>query len=200
MDEQALLRISYGLFLLAVQENGRDNASIVNTLTQVANNPLRVAVSAGKKSLTHEMLLRTNRFSASILSDEAPFSLFQRFGLQSGRSVDKFDGFSQAARDGSGLLHLTACANAFVSGRVLQTIDLQSHTLFIAEPVHAEVLSQAPSLTYDAYHKHVKPKPEQAQKSGWRCRVCGYIYEGEELPPDFICPWCKHGAVDFEKV
>jgi len=200
MDEQALLKISYGLFLLAVREGDKDNACIINTLSQAANLPNRVSISVGKKSLTHELLLRTRRFSASILTEDAPFTLFQRFGLQSGRNTDKFDGFPQAARDSAGLLHLTGYANAFVTAQVLHTIDLSSHTLFIAEPVLAETLSQAPSLTYDYYYRHIKPQPEKPKKTGWRCRVCNYVYEGDELPEDFICPWCGHGVADFERV
>ena len=200
MNEQALTKIAYGLFLLSVREGERDNASIVNTLSQIANKPNCVSVSVSKKSLTHDMLLHTGIFTASILTDDTPFSLFQHFGMQSGREADKFADFAQTARDPSGLLHLTQYANAYITGAVRHTLDFQSHTLFIAEPIHAELLTDAPSLTYDAYHKHVKPKPEQTQKTGWRCKVCGYVYEGEELPPDFICPWCKHGAVDFERV
>ena len=201
MNEQALIHISYGLFLLSVREGEKDNACIINTLSQIANQPNCVSVAVSKKSLTHEMLLRTGLFSASILSSDAPFSLFQHFGMRSGREGDKFGPFlHQAVRDPAGLLYLTEYANAFVTGRVLHTLDFQSHTLFIADPIHAEVLSQKPSLTYADYYQHVKPKPEETKKTGWRCRVCGYVYEGEELPPDFICPLCKHGASDFERI
>lgn len=200
MNEQALTKISYGLFLLSVQENGRDNASIINTLSQIANKPNCISVSVSKKSLTHDILLHTGLFTVSILTEDTPFSLFQHFGMQSGRTVDKFAGFRETARDPSGLLHLTIHSNAYVTGSVRHTLDFQSHTLFIADPIHAEILSDAPSLTYDAYYKHIKPKPEKSEKTGWRCKVCGYVYEGGELPPDFICPWCRHGAVDFERI
>lgn len=201
MDEKALIKISYGLFLLSVQENGKDNACIINTLSQIANQPNCVSVAVSKKSLTHDMLLRTGLFSASILTNDAPFSLFQHFGMQSGRTADKFSAYlEQTARDPAGLLHLTAYTNAFVTGKVLQRLDFQSHSLFIADPIHAEVLSDQPSLTYDEYYRHVKPQAKPEEKTGWRCRVCGYVYEGEELPPDFICPWCKHGTVDFERI
>lgn len=201
MDEQALTKISYGLFLLSVRESEKDNACIVNTLSQIANRPNCVCVSVGKKSLTHEMLLRTGLFSASILSQDAPFSLFQHFGMQSGRNTDKFSAFlHQTERGPSGLLHLTAYTSAYVTGRVLHTLDFQSHTLFIAEPVEAGILSRQPPLTYADYYAHVKPKPEPARETGWRCRVCGYVYPGGELPPDFICPWCGHGTVDFERI
>ena len=201
MDEQALTKISYGLFLLSVREDGRDNANIINTLSQIANKPNCVSVSVSKKSLTHAMLLRTGLFSASILTADTPFSLFQHFGMQSGREKDKFNAYlHQTERDPAGLLHLTVHSCAYVTGQVLHTLDFQSHTLFIADPIHAEILSQQPPLTYDDYYRHVKPKAEASDKTGWRCRVCWYVYEGTELPDDFICPWCKHGTVDFERV
>ena len=201
MDEQALMKISYGLFVLSVREDGRDNACIINTLSQIANKPNCVSVAVSKKTLTHEMLLRTGIFCASVLTNDAPFSLFQHFGMQSGRDADKLSAYlHQAGRDPSGLMHLTVHTNAFVTGRVLHTLDFQSHTLFIADPIHGEILSQQPSLTYEDYYRHVKPKPGPSKKTGWRCRVCGYVYEGEELPEGFICPWCKHGAADFERL
>ena len=203
MDEQALMNISYGLFLLSAREDGRDNACIINTLSQISNKPNCISVAVSKKTLTHEMIRRTGLFSASILTNDAPFSLFQHFGMRSGRESDKLSAYlHQTERDPSGLLHLTAYANAFVTGQVLHTLDFQSHTLFIADPIHAEVLSQQRPLTYDDYYRHVKPAPapKASGKTGWRCRVCGYVYEGEELPEDFTCPWCKHGPADFERV
>lgn len=200
MDEKALFRISYGLYLLTAREAGRDNGCIINTLSQVTNTPNRLCAAVNKTSLTHDMILRTGIFTASVLTEAAPFSLFERFGFQSGRDTDKFLGFSPTARSGPGLLHLTQYANAFLTGRILDTMDLGTHTLFFADLAEAEVLSQAPSLTYDGYYQHVKPAPQRAEASGWRCRVCGYVYEGEQLPADFICPWCKHGAADFDRI
>lgn len=200
MDEQALFRISYGLYLLTAHEEGRDNGCIINTLSQVTNVPNRLCAVVNKESLTHDMILRTGIFTASVLTETAPFSLFERFGFQSGREADKFRGFSAVAPTGLGPLYLTEHANAFLTGRTLETMDMGTHTLFFADLVQAGVLSQAASLTYDGYYKHVKPAPGDGKKTGWRCRVCGYVYEGEELPEDFICPWCKHGAADFERI
>lgn len=200
MDEKALFRISYGLYLLTAHEGARDNGCIINTLSQVTNSPNRLSVVVNKSSLTHDMILRTGLFTASVLTEETPFSLFERFGFHSGRDMDKFRDFPDAARTGLGLLHLTKYANAFLTGRLLETMDMETHTLFFADIAEAEFLSQAASLTYDSYYKHVKPAPQDEKTSGWRCRVCGYVYEGEELPADFICPWCKHGTADFERI
>lgn len=200
MDEKALFKLSYGLYLLTAREDGRDNGCIINTLTQVTNTPNRLCLAVNKDSLTHDMIARTGLFAASVLSQDASFALFQRFGLQSGRDADKFADFSGAARTEAGLLYLTECANALVAGKVRDRADLGTHTLFTADLTEARILSQVPSLTYEDYHQKVKPQPQASKTAGWRCRVCGYVYEGETLPPDFICPWCKHGAADFERI
>lgn len=202
MDPKALFRLTYGLFLLSARENGRDNACIINTAVQVANNPTRISIAVNKGNLTHDMVLHTGAFNISVISTEAEFSLFQRFGMQSGRDVDKFDGFSAVARSANGLYHLTQWANSYFSLRVTESVDLGSHTLFIAEIVDAEVLGTAPSCTYGYYQSDIKPKPQQAaapsDKKRWVCKICGHVYEGDELPADYICPLCKHGAEDFE--
>ncbi|MDD2955369.1 MAG: flavin reductase [Oscillospiraceae bacterium] len=200
MDSKAMFKLSYGLFVLSAQENGKDNGCIVNTVQQVTDSPLRVSVAVNKQNLTHDMILSTGLFCVSILDESAPFSIFQRFGFQSGRSADKFEGI-EARRAENGLLYLPQHCAAFLCGKVLQTVDLGSHTLFIAEVTEGELLSDIPAATYAYYHAHIKPAPEKkAEKGAWRCSICGYIYEGDELPADFVCPICKHGAVDFVKV
>ena len=202
MDEKALFKITYGLYLLSARSGEKDNACIVNTLAQVTNQPNRVVAAVNKSSYTHQLIQETGLFCASVLSEDVPFSLFERFGFHSGRDLDKFAGFSHTAREGNGLLYLTQFANAFLTGRTVSTMDLGTHTLFFADLAGGEVLSGIPSLTYEDYFRRVKPAPapKASGKTGWRCRVCGYVYEGEELPPDYICPWCKHGAADFEEV
>ena len=198
MDEKALFKLSYGLYLLTARSGERDNGCIINTLSQVTNTPNRLCAAVNKSTLTHDLIRDTGLFTASVLTDGTPLSLFQRFGLQSGRDTDKFAGFPHTAREAHGLLYLTEHANAFLTGRVLDTVDLGTHALFIADLAAAQILSGEASLTYEDYFRRVKPGPTKA--AGWRCRVCGYVYEGECLPPDFICPWCGHGAADFEQV
>lgn len=198
MDNKALFKISYGLYLLSAKENGKDNGCIVNTLSQITDSPLRVSVTVNKLNLTHDMIKRTGMFGASILSESAPFDIFRSFGFQSGKDAQKFEGFD-AEEDINGILHLTKHCTGFVSGKVVEEYDLGTHTTFIADVVDAGVLSEENSMTYTYYHKFVKPAPpaKKAAVKGWRCTVCGYVYEGEELPADFICPLCKHGASDF---
>jgi len=145
------------------------------------------------------MIINTGLFNLSVLTEETPFDIYKQFGYQSGRTVDKLANMN-LPRSANGLVYLNYDANAYISGKVISTTDLGSHTLFLAEVTAAEVLNNQPSVTYDYYQKHVKPAPQPAAKKGFRCKICGYIYEGDTLPPDFICPWCKHGAADFEKI
>lgn len=201
MDEKALFKLSYGLFVLTARQNGRDNGCIINTAIQAADGKLTIAVN--KQNLTHDMIQATGAFTVSVLSEKASYDLFKRFGFQSGRNVEKFDGFDAVARGQNGLLYVTEGTNAYLSGKVTATLDLGSHTLFVADIVDMAVLDSAPSATYAYYHASIKPKPApqpKQEKVVWRCTVCGYIYEGEELPADFVCPWCKHPASDFERV
>ena len=197
MDKKALHQLTYGLFLLTAQEQGKDNGCIINTVIQAANDPTRLSLAVLKGNHTHDMIQRTGVFNVSVLSTEADFDLFQRFGMQSGATVDKFAGFPDVARSANGLYYLTKMANACLSAKVVAQYDLGSHTLFIAELTDAICLSDVPSCTYAYYQSDIKPQPQAAQKKGWRCTICGYIYEGETLPPDFTCPLCKHGAEDF---
>ena len=200
MDTKALQKIQYGLFVLSASDAGRDNACIVNTVIQVSSSPMCVAVTVNKQNLTHDMIAATNKFNVSIIDVTAPFDIFKRFGFQSGRDTDKFAGFDGAARTGNGLMRLTDHACAFISGWVVSSVDLGTHTMFIARVADCDVLSGEEAMTYNYYHANVKPKPEASAKKGFRCKICGYIYEGEELPPDFVCPLCKHGAEDFERI
>lgn len=200
-NEKAMFALSYGLFVLAARQEERDNGCIINTAMQATVTPNRILFTVDKSNLTHDMVGETGLFTLSILSEEAGFGLFQRFGLQSGRDGDKFAGFAGAERGENGILRLTQGANAWISGRVVSTTDLGTHTLFLATVEDADLISNLPSLTYAYYQAHIKPKARQGAPTGqkrWVCRVCGYVYEGEELPQDFICPICKHPASDFE--
>lgn len=203
MDQKTLFQLTYGLFVLTAQQDGKDNGCIINTAGQLTSTPTRISIAVNKANLTHDMILATKKFNLSILSEKADFSIFQRFGFQSGRNVDKFSGYTQVKRSGNGLYYLTEGTNGRISGFVEQTIDLGTHTLFIALVSDMERLDDTPSTTYTYYQNHIKPRPQEKKETGktiWRCTVCGYEYEGEELPPDFICPLCKHPASDFEKV
>jgi len=200
MGANAMFNISYGLYVLTAKDGEKDNGCIVNTLQQVTTTPNAVSVTVNKQNHTHDMILKTGKFTVSLLSTDADFEIFKHFGFQSGRDVDKFADFEKAARGQNGLYYITEVTNAYISADVFQTVDLGTHTMFLAYVTDMDVLSEAPSLTYAYYHQHIKPKPEAPKKSGYRCKICGYVYEGEPLPEDFICPWCKHGAEDFEKI
>ncbi len=202
VNKKALNKLSYGLFVLTSNDGDKDNGCIINTVTQVASSPLTVTISVSKSNLTHDMIMKTGRFNVSVLTEETPFSVFEHFGMKSGKDMDKFADCESDARSANGLRYIPKYANAFLSAEVIDSRDCGTHTLFTATVTEAEVLSDKPSVTYDYYHKHIKPKPapKQEKKKGWVCKICGYVYEGEELPPDFICPLCKHGAEDFEPI
>ncbi len=201
MDTKSLFKLTYGLYLLSANDANRDNACIINTAAQIANNPDRISVSVTKGSLTADMIARDGKFNISSISTEADFKLFEHFGMQSGRDVDKFESFKAVKRSENGLYYLTEAANAFISARVTQSIDLGSHMLFIGEMTDGQLLSDKESCTYSYYHANIKPQPTSGDDmKGWRCKVCGYVYDGEELPGDYICPLCKHPASDFEKM
>ncbi len=200
MDTQALYKIGYGLYVLTANENGKDNGCIINTVMQVTSDPCKIEIAVNKANYTCEMIQRTKKFNISILDEGTPFDVFKIFGYQSGRNIDKFAEFSDTKRSPNGLLYITKNTNAFMSAYVKQEIDLDTHILFIAQLVEAEVLSEKPTATYDYYQRKIKPQPEETPKKGWRCKICGFIYEHEELSADYICPICKHGAIDFEKL
>jgi len=200
MDTKALFKIGYGLYVLTATQGEKDNGCIINTVMQVTSDPCQIGIAVNKLNYTNKMIQETKKFNVSVLSEGVKFETFKHFGFQSGSNVNKFESFYDTKRSPNGVLYITKDTNAFMSAYVKQEIDLGTHTLFIAQLVGAEVLSDRPTVTYDYYQKNIKPKPEQTKKSGWRCKICGYIYEGEELPADFICPLCKHGASDFEKI
>ena len=200
MNTSALFKIGYGLYVLTANEQGKDNGCIVNTVMQITSEPLQVAVCVNKNNYTCEMIQHTRKFNISVLTEETGFDVFKNFGYQSGQNTDKFTNFIDVKRTNNGVLYITKNTNAYFSAWVQQEIDLGTHIMFIAQLVEAEVLSDKPTVTYDFYQKYIKPKPEKTEKKGWRCKICGYIYEGENLPADYICPICKHGAVDFEKI
>lgn len=205
MNSKAMFKLSYGLFMISAFKAGKHNGCITNTAIQVANTPDRIAFAINKANLTHDLIADTGIFTISVLSEDVKFSTFERFGFQTGRDVDKFEGLSQCAKGKNGLYYLTSGTNAVIEGKVVDSMDLGSHTLFIAEITEMEVTSDVPSVTYSYYQENIKPKPqpkkeEKEGKTVWRCTICGYEYEGEELPADYICPLCKHPASDFEKV
>ena len=176
-----------------------DNGCIINTATQIADNPKTISVAVNKNNYTCDMIIKTGKFNISILSESVPFELFKHFGFQSGRDVNKFENYPDAKRSGNGIYYIDKYVNAFMSAEVLETKDCGTHMLFIAKITEAKVLSDEKSVTYQFYFDHIKPKPITAEKrKGYICKICGYIYEGEPLPADFICPLCKHGAEDFE--
>lgn len=204
-NQNAMYALSYGLFVLTARQGEKDNGCIINTAIQVTSAPNRISIAVNKSNLTHDMVLATKVFTLSVLSEEAEFSTFQRFGFQSGRDADKFDGFqAHTVRGENGILRVTRGVNAWLSCKVVETLDLGSHTLFLAEVEDGDLLTKAPSATYAYYQSSIKPKPqapkEPAAKKRWVCTVCGYIYEGDFLPDDFICPLCKHPASDFAPV
>lgn len=198
MDNAALFKFSYGLFVLTARQDGKDNGCIINTAMQITDDPKRIAVAVNKANLTHDMLLSTGVFNLSVLAEDTVFWVFQHYGFQSGRNTDKFANIPEA-RTANGVRYVEGCTNAVISSKVVNTVDCGTHTLFIADVTDAKILSEQPSMTYRYYFDHVKPKPEPVKKASWVCKICGYVYEGDPLPADFICPWCKHGAEDFEK-
>ena len=205
MDQNVMNRLTYGLFVLSARRGEKDNGCIINTVTQITSEPNRISIAVNKSNYTHEMLMDTDDFTVSVLSENAEFSLFQHFGFQSGKDVDKFSDYSDAKRVANGTMAVTKGVSAYISARVTHRMDLGTHTLFLADVTDGEVLSSAPSVTYAYYHEHIKAKPKEVGttedgKTVWRCTICGYEYVGEELPEDFICPICKHPASDFEKV
>lgn len=198
-DMTALFNIGYGLYVITSNDGKKDNGLIVNTVTQVTNSPNRIAVCINKQNYSHHVIQQTGIMNVNCLSVEAPFKVFETFGFQSGRNVDKFADCEKLRSD-NGLVFLPKYINSFMSLKVEQYIDMDTHGMFICTVTEARVISDKETMTYTYYQNNVKPKPETDGKKGWVCKICGYIYEGEELPEDFICPLCKHGASDFEPI
>jgi len=198
-DPKALFNIGYGLYVVTSNDGTKDNGLIVNTVSQVTNTPNRVAVTINKQNYSHHVIKQTGILNVNCLSVDAPFSVFEDFGFRSGRAVDKFAG-KEVLRSDNGLVFLDRYINSFMSLKVENYIDLGTHGMFICSVSEARVINKQETMTYTYYQNNVKPKPQTEGKKGWVCKVCGYIYEGETLPEDIVCPLCKHGAADFEPI
>ena len=198
-DLTALFNIGYGLYVVTSNDGKKDNGLIVNTVTQVTDTPNRIAVTINKANYSHHVIKQAGIMNINCLSVDAPFSIFERFGFKSGRNADKFEGM-EALRSDNGLAFLPRYINSFMSLKVEQYIDFDTHGMFICSVTEARVINNAETMTYSYYHSNVKPKPDTEGKKGFVCKICGYVYEGETLPEDFICPLCKHGAADFEEI
>ena len=207
IDPAAMFKLSYGLFVLTARENGKDNGCIINTAAQITAAPLRVSVTVNKTNHTCGMLMRTGEFNISVLTESAPFAVFERFGFSSGKDTDKFAGYGNnnsenEARAANGVRYLSEHTNCVISAKITHMHDYDTHMLFTAEVTQAFTLSKEPSVTYQYYFDNIKPKPQAPKEraGGFVCKICGYVYEGDVMPAEFICPLCKHGASDFEKI
>ena len=202
IDTNTMFKLSYGLFVLCAKAGGKDNGCIINTVTQITQTPLRISIAVNNQNLTHDMIKESGLFNVSVLSQRAPFSLFQHFGFQSGRNADKFPVGDKTLRAANGICYQSEYANAVISAKVSQVLEFETHSVFIADITEAFALSGDASATYQYYFDNIKPKPgaaaAKADKKGFVCKICAYVYEGDSLPSDFICPTCKHGADDFE--
>jgi len=209
IDPAAMFKLSYGLFVLTAKDGGKDNGCIINTAIQITSTPLRLSIAVSKANYTHDMIIKTGEFNISILDTSVPFKTFQQFGFQSGRDTDKFAVVSYNNRTSNNIRYIPNSSNCVISAKTVDTYDYGTHTLFIADITESIVLSKEPSVTYQYYFDNIKPKPQQAaqtdadneaneKKKGFVCKICGYVYEGDTLPADFICPLCKHPASDFE--
>lgn len=199
IDPAALFHIGYGLYVVTSKEGDKDNGLIVNTVTQVTDKPNRIAVTVNKLNYSCEIIAKTGLLNISTLSQDAPFKLFEHFGFRSGRDTDKFADFDHTQRSSNGLLFLDKYSNGYISCKVINQVDLQTHVMFLCDVTQCVALSDGETMTYSYYQKNVKPKPE-TEKKGYVCKICGYIHEGDTLPEDIICPLCKHGAADFEPI
>lgn len=198
MDKQAMYQLTYGLFILTAKEGEKDNGCIVNTVTQVTTDPNRIMVAVNKNNLTHDMIVNTGVFNVSVLTENSKFDTYKHWGFQSGKNVDKLESIVYERAD-NGLVYIAEETNAMISAKVVSMTDLGTHTLFLADVTDAKMISKEPSVTYSYYQKNIKQAPADAgKKKGFICVVCGYIYEGDTLPADFICPVCKHPASDFK--
>ena len=199
VDLTALFNIGYGLYVVTSNDGKKDNGLILNAIMQVTNTPNRVAVTINKQNYSHDVIKASGVMNVNCLSTDAPFSVFENFGFKSGRNVNKFEGTTPLRSD-NGLAFLPRYINAFMSLKVEQYVDLDTHGMFICSVTESRVISDRETMTYAYYHENVKPKPKTEGKRGYVCTICGYVYEGEELPEDFICPLCKHGVADFEPI
>ena len=199
LDPKALFKIGYGLYVVTSNDGKKDNGCIVNTVSQLTDTPLRVAVNISKLNYTHEIVKKSGVLNVNCLNNEAPFSVFQDYGFRSGRDCDKFEG-KEVLRSENGLVVLPNFINAFFSLKVESYVDLGSHGMFICSVTESKIINNIETMTYNYYQANVKPKPNAEKKKGFVCKVCGYVYEGDTLPEDIVCPLCKHGAADFEEI
>lgn len=195
----ALFKIAYGLYVVTCNDGKKDNGLIVNTVSQVTSVPNRISVTINKDNYSHDVIKSTGKMNVNCLTVDAPFSVFDKYGFQSGKNVNKFEN-TEVLRSENGLVYLPEHINAFMSLQVEDYIDLGTHGMFICSLIEEKVVSDAETMTYSYYHADVKPKPNTQKKKGFVCKICGYVYEGEELPENFVCPICKHGAEDFEPI
>jgi len=208
IDTSALFKLSYGLFVLTTRDSDKDNGCIINTAMQITSSPLRISITVNRANYSCELIEKTGIFNVCVLSQDATMSTFERFGFKSGKDADKFDGTGYDVRTANGLLYVPEQTNCVISGKVFERHDYGSHMIFIADVTECFVLSDKPSVTYQYYFDHIKPKAPSAAPPAYAgtstakryvCRICGYAYEGDSLPDDFICPICKHGKDDFEE-
>ena len=199
LDPKALFKIGYGLYVVTCNDGKKDNGLIVNTVSQLTDTPLRVAVNINKLNYSHDVIKKSGLLNVNCLNNEAPFSVFQKFGFASGRDKNKFEG-EELTRSENGLVVLSNHINAFFSLKVMNYVDLGTHGMFICEVTESKIINNIETMTYNYYQANVKPKPDTEKKKGFVCKVCGYVYEGDTLPEDIVCPLCKHGAADFEEI
>lgn len=199
IDNKALFQIGYGLYAVMTNDGSKDTGLIVNTVLQVSSNPLRITVTVSKQNYSHDAIMNSKKMNACVLSTDTPFELFEKLGFRSGRDTDKLSNVETWSAENG--LPLLTCdyMSAYFSLDVVDTVDFDTHTMFVCAVSQAEVTSDSPAMSYDYYHKNVKPK-KATKKKGYVCKICGYVYEGDTLPDDFVCPICKHGATDFEKL
>jgi flavin reductase (DIM6/NTAB) family NADH-FMN oxidoreductase RutF len=202
IDPQTMFKLSYGLFVLTARDGNKDNGCIINTVTQLTSSPVRISITVNKANFTHDMIVKTGGFNVSVISQSASFRIFEQFGFKSGKDTDKFAECAGNDRTANGIRYIPKHTNAVISAKVTEKIDCGSHTLFVADVTQAFTLPGENSVTYQYYFDNIKPKPQPPKegKKGFVCKICGYVYEGDTLPGDFICPLCKHGASDFEKM
>ncbi len=206
IEKEAMYKLTYGLFVLTVKDGAKQNGCIVNTVSMLTDSPKRITVFVNKANYTEQLIRKTKTFNVSVLTESAPFEIFKQFGFCSGRDTDKFAGKTYPTSE-NGLYYIPEHTNAVLSAQVIDALDYGTHTLFVAEVTEARTLSAEKSVTYEYYQSNIKPKPAapkaEENKSGkhrWVCKICGYVYEGDELPADYVCPLCKHPAEDFEQV
>ena len=198
--DNAFKKISYGLFVITTGKDNKKSGCIVNTVMQLTTSPNKISVAVNKQNYTHDLIKEKGEFNVSIISQSADFSLFKHFGFQSGKTVDKFKDFSDFEIAENGIPYITKATNAVITAKVVDTVDVGTHTLFIANVEKSFDLNDNQSATYEYYFANIKPKPEKPKKTAWQCTICGYTEEVDELRDDFVCPWCKHPKSDFVKI